>query len=459
MSQVYTPHLYQRIGTQFLYDNPRCQIWAKPGLGKTSMVLSLLDLLKLAGSNFFPCLVIAPLRVASIVWTGEIEKWIAFQGLSIRKIVGDKTQRLAALKATPIADIYTINYENIPWLTAQLGGKWPFRIVVADESTRLKSFRLSGGGKRAHELAKIAKHTGRWINLTGTPAANGLTDLWGQTWFCDFGERLGRSYTQFMQRWFYENPYSHAVSALPQAEKEIHEAIADISMAFRPEDWFSFEKPRYTRVEVELPDAARAAYNEMEAKFFAEIGPMATPVEALSEAAKSMKLLQMASGAVYDAVASTHELHTAKVEALREIMEELNEPLLCAYYFKFTPERIKKLIPEARVMRGERDIEDWNAGKVPLMLVHYQSAGHGISLQYGGRALAYFDQIWDAEVREQVLERLGSARQAQSGLNRVVLVYDILTRGTLDYDVLDRHESKSTVQNALLSARARRRER
>lgn len=456
MAEIYKPQPYQTIGAQLLYDNPRCQLWMKPGMGKSSTVLALFDLLKLAGSNFFPALIIAPLRVARKVWSDEIQKWSRFNGLTLTKILGDKTAREAAIRG-PKTDIYTINYENLPWLIAALGGKWPFKIVVADESTRLKNFRLSGGGMRAHELAKIAKHTGRWINLSGTPASNGLKDLWGQTWFCDFGERLGRSFTKFTQRWFYEDPYAHTIVPHAHSEKEIHEALKDISFAFRPEDWFTFETPRVSKIEVEMPEAAQAAYDEMEDNFFVEMGEHLTPIEALNEAAKSMKLLQMASGAVYDAGRAVHEMHTAKVEGLRGIVEELNEPLLVAYYFKFTPDRIRKDLPDVRVMDSDQDIEDWNAGKIPVMLVHYQSAGHGISLQYGGRALCYFDQIWDMELRDQVLERLGSARQAQSKLNRVVLVYDLIAKGTIDQDVLDRHESKRSVQDALLLARARRR--
>jgi hypothetical protein len=418
------------------------------------MVLRLLDLLKMGGSSFFPALIVAPKRVAELVWSGELEKWECFAGLTLTKILGDRDKRTAALRA-PKTDLYVVNYDNVQWLVEQFKGKpWPFKIVICDESTRLKSFRLNKGGARATALSRIAKYTGRWINLTGTPAPNGLTDLWGQMWFLDFGERLGRTYTQFIQRYFTENAYTHAVTPLPGAEAAIYAAIADITLALRPEDWFDLEKPLYRCVEAELPYPARAIYRRMEREYFTEVGD--AQIEAFNGGVKSMKLLQLASGSIYDAERGSHAVHDAKLEALQDIVSELNEPLLVAYYFKFTPERIQKAFPKARVLRTARDIEDWNAGRVEMMLTHYQSAGHGLNLQDGGRALVYFDQIWDAELREQVLERLGPMRQKQSGYARTVLVYDITAKDTMDMEARERVDSRLSLQEALMLARSRR---
>lgn len=450
----YTPRPYQRIGTQFLLDNQRCNLWAKPGMGKTGMVLSLLDIMKIAGSNFFPALVVAPKRVADIVWPDELAKWDAFEGISLTKILGNRAQRADALLGQP-TDLSVINYENLLSLREHLGGKWPFKTVIADESKRLAGFQLQASTKRADMLADIAQHTGRWINLTGTPATRDLRDLWGQNWFVDFGARLGHSKTKFESRWFQTNPYSRKVKPLPGAEAEIHAAMADVALAFRPEDWFEFEKPRNTRVMVRLPREARRIYDEMDDKLFTTVDGVA--IEAPNGGVRSMKCLQIASGSIYPAVdAAALPIHDAKVEALESVVSELNEPLLVAYYFAFTPARILKAFPKARVLRTKKDINDWNAGRIDLMLVHYQSAGHGLNLQDGGRAVLNFDQVWDEELRQQVVERVGPARQAQSGYKRIVLTYDLVAEGTEDEAVMIQSELKCSMQEALFLARSRR---
>lgn len=451
----YTPHPHQRVGTQFILDHYSCNLWAKPGMGKTGIVLSLLDLLQLGGSDFFPALVIAPKRVADIVWPTELAKWDAFAGMTMTNIPGTHRERAEALRK-PKTDIYVTQYENVQWLVEQFEGKtWPFKIVVADESRRLSGFRLNKGGKRSTALSNIAKFTGRWINLTGTPAPNGLTDLWGQSWFLDFGASLGRTYTQFVDNYFKVDPYTHAETLLPGAGEQIHAKIAPFTLALRPEDWFTLELPRYSTVEVELPPAAKPVYKRMERDYFTEVGAN-IGIEAVNGGVKSMKLLQLASGSIFDASHTAHAVHDAKLEGLESVVSELQEPLLVAYYFTFTPDRIQKLYKNARVLRTARDVDDWNAGKIDMMLVHYQSAGHGLNLQDGGRALVYFDEIWDAELREQVLERLGPMRQKQSGHARTVLVYDIITKDTMDVEARERIDSKLSVQDALMLARARR---
>jgi SNF2 family DNA or RNA helicase len=455
MPSNFTPRPYQTIGTKFLIDTHRCNLWAQPGMGKTSIALSAVDILKMAGSSFFPVLVLAPLRVADLVWQREIEKWAEFEGLTLTKILGDQKGRAAALKRAPVTDLYVCNYDNIPWLTAQFASReWPFKTVISDEATRLKGFRLSHSTVRTRELAKVAKHTGRWINMTGSPTPNGLVDLWGQQWFVDFGQRLGRTFTQFVQRWFHENEYSHSVTPLPGADKEIYAALSDCTLALRAEDWFDLQRPVLARTEVALPASARSLYAEMERKFFLEFDN--TDIEAGTAAIRSSKLLQIASGSVYDSDSEWHDIHDAKLEALENIVEEFNEPLLVACHWQFTYDRIKRLYPKARTLKTQRDQDDWNAGKVQLMMVPYKSASHGIDLQFGGRGLVYFDQIWDLELIEQVLERLGPTRQKQAGFSRNVLVWDLVARDTMDEQARDRVDDKSSVQSALMKARARR---
>lgn len=453
----YIPHPHQRVAQKFLIDTPRANLWMPMGTGKTPAVLSVLDLLQIAGSNFFPALVIAPKRVAQMVWTGEQEKWDAFQNLSITRILGDADQRLLAMRAKK-TDIYVINYDNIQWLMKTLGDRpWPFRIVIADESTRLKNFRLmGGGGARANALSYIARHTGRWINLTGTPATNGLKDLWGQNWFVDFGQRLGRSYASFQKRWFIEEAYTHRVLPIGDADEEIHEAMKDVALAFQLEECLPDVRQSFmVPIEVELPPDARKLYDKMENELFIQLsGP--DGIEALNAMAKATKLLQLASGAIYDADHNTHHVHDAKIEALEEIAESTDENLLVAYHFKFDIPRIQKAFPHARVLASEKDIEDWNAGRIKMLLAHPQSAGHGINLAKGGRNIVFFTHTWDLELRLQIIERLGPARQAQLHTGLATRIFDIIARDTLDVDALARIDSKMTVQQALMLARSRR---
>lgn len=457
MTEHLTLKPHQNIARKFLIDTPRANLWMPMGAGKTPTVLSVLDLLQIAGSNFFPALVIAPKRVAQVVWTGEQEKWDAFSDLSIVRILGDADQRLLAMH-TRKADVYVINYDNVQWLMKTLGDRpWPFKIVIADESTRLKNFRLmDGGGARANALSYIARHTGRWINLTGTPVTNGLKDLWGQNWFVDFGERLGRSYSAFQRRWFIEEAYTHRIIPIGDAEEEIHEAMKDVALAFQLEDCLpNVTEPFHVPIEVELPPDARKLYDAMEKEFFVQIGGP-DGIEAVNAMAKSMKLLQLASGAIYDADHRVHDIHDAKIEALQEIAESTDENLLVAYHFKFDIPRIQKAFPKARVLETEKDIDDWNRGRIKMLLAHPQSAGHGINLARGGRNIVFFTHTWDLELRQQIIERLGAARQAQLDTGLACRIFDITAKDTLDVDALERTTSKLTIQQALMRARSRR---
>lgn len=463
----FVPRPHQALAAKFLLDNKRCMLAAVPGLGKTGTVYMLLETLRMLGSAFFPALVIAPLKVCELTWPAEQKKWDRFQHLKVVTILGEREVREDALMER--ADVYVINYDNVQWLVKHLGKRWPFKIVIADESTRLKSYRGSqqvsvkgkefvrkAGGERARILGDIAMHTGRWINLTGTPAPNGLKDLWGQMWFIDFGERLGRTYSAFMERWFRIDPYTREVKPLPHAEAEIHAAVADVMLAMRAEDWMDVRAPNEITREVELPLAARKLYNEMERTFFAELAS-GKEVSAVNSAVKSSKLLQIASGAVYDADRVSHHLHDAKVEGLKSIVNELGgEPLLLAYWFKFELPMLKKAFPEMRIFEGAKDEADWNAGRIPLMAVHPASAGHGVNLQHGGRAMCHFTLNWDLELRQQISERIGPVRQKQAGFDRAVLHYNLIAKDTLDQEVYDRLTSKASVQESLMKARAAR---
>lgn len=458
MTQLFTPRDHQKLGIRFLRDTPRCNLFATPGAGKTSMVYSLLSTLRMLGSAFFPALVIAPKTVAELTWPAEREKWRQFNDLTVVPILGNERLRTNGMLSW--GDVYVTNYENLPWLIEQYAGKpWPFRIVIADESTKLKGFRSKQGTKRARALSTIARHTGRWINLTGTPAPNGYQDLWGQQWFIDFGQRLGDSYEKYMRRWFVEDQYTHQITLRhPDCKLEIDRLMADCTLSIRAEDWMSVAKPNYVDREVRLPQTTMALYKQMERDFWIEIQQLEArhEVTAVNAAALSQKLLQIASGTVIHDGKTPTFVHDAKIEALRSVVDELQEPLLVAYWYKAEEALLKKAFPDFRIFRDSKDESDWNAGRIPLLGVHPQSAGHGVNLQYGGRAMAHFTHTWNAELREQVEARIGPLRQQQAGLNRAVVHYNLIAMGTLDRDVLDRVAGKMSVQEALMKAHARR---
>src|SRR5665213_2758560 len=227
----YIPRAYGPPCVDFMYRNPRCAIWAPPGFGKTAMVYTLVDQLLLTGSSFFPVLVVAPLMVANLTWPKEVLKWKQFQHIRVSRITGTPAQRADALIRD--ADVYVINYENLTWLIDRMKDHWPFRILVIDESTKVKGFRHKKGRKRSASLDSIISKCGRVIELSGTPAPNGLKDLWGQVYFLDGGARLGRTHTDFMNRWFIQNQYDGTTTARPKANDEIHTALADIAIALR----------------------------------------------------------------------------------------------------------------------------------------------------------------------------------------------------------------------------------
>jgi len=434
---------------------------ADPGLGKTGTSLLALDMLKLVGSNFFPALVLAPKRVADVVWSGEKDKWASFQHLKVVQIAGTEEERLGILRR-PVADLYVCNYELVPWLVAQWPQeRWPFRIVIADECSRLKGFRLNKGTVRSSALADIAQFTGRWWNLTGTPAPNGLQDLWGQMYFIDFGERLKRSYTAFSEAYLMEDPYTRKIKLQNGAAEVIQNAVKDVLVAYRAEDWLDITKPQELPVEFELPPAARAQYKRMEREFFLEIDD--AQITAGTAAIKSSKLLQMCAGSVIDTESGVaHSVHEARLEALDDVLDQIDPaPLLVSYWWTFDPPRVlahlRRRKIAARIYRGKQDELDWNARKFRVMLLHEQSA-FGLNLHEPCRDILHYSFTYNAELWQQMVERVGPARQAQAGKKAAVRIWYAQGRGTIDRDVIDSNFQKITVEQALKRARARSRQ-
>ena len=451
MTEVFKPHDYQFDIVQHIHDHPRCAVWAGMGTGKTASTLLALDTLA-AVEDVFPVLVLAPLRVAKTTWPDEVRKWANFKHLRIVSITGTLKERERALR-TP-ADIYTMNYEHLQWLVAANAVNWPFKTVVADEFTRLKSFRLRKGSIRAKALSRVA-HNGidRFIGLTGTPSPNGLSDLWGQTWFLDQGSRLGRTYGAFEARWFEKGWDGYSIKPRDHSQREIEERLRDLCLTVTG---LPVDEPISNVIEVELPAPARAIYAEMEKEMFAEIEEFG--VEALNAAAKTMKLLQLANGAAYVNDKEWREVHRAKIEALESVIEEAaGAPVLVAYHFKSDLTRLLEAFPKARQLDADpQTIHDWNAGKIPILLAHPASAGHGLNLAQGGNILAFFSVNWALEEHLQIIERIGPMRQKQAGLDRPCFLHFILAANTVDGMVMERLKTKRSVQDILLDAMNRR---
>ena len=343
---------YQKIAIDHLLNHDKSALWAQMGLGKSVSTLTALEIMRFSGLIDRPPIILAPLRVARDVWPDEVKKWEHLQHLTVSPIIGSAGARLSALKTK--ADLYTCNYENISWLIETCGDRWPFGPVILDESTKVKSLRASirqnangtewvqgQGGKRAKALlqAMYRFKTERIIELSGTPAPNGLIDLWGQLFFLDYGERLGRVFDGFKNRWFQSSFDGWGIEPLPHAAGEIHGKVSDICLSLQAADWFDVAKPIDTTIKVQLPPHARKAYKEMEKQFFTEV--QGHQIEAFNAGAKLQKLLQFAAGAAYLGHADDPGarkwtvVHDEKLDALAEIVEELaGAPAIVSYQFK-----------------------------------------------------------------------------------------------------------------------------
>ncbi|HRF73853.1 MAG TPA: SNF2-related protein [Accumulibacter sp.] len=344
---IFSPRDYQGAIVRHIIENPRCALWAGMGTGKTASTLTALEYLDLI-EVVYPALVIAPLRVAESVWPDEVGKWDHLKHLRVSPIVGSIKERIQALRHP--AEIYTVNYETLPWLVEHLGEDWRFPTVVADESTKLKGFRLRQGTQRARALGSVAHaKVERFIELTGTPAPNGLTDLWGQAWYLDAGSRLGRTHSAFIDRWFRLKYDGYGLEPLPHAQGEIQARLADLCLTITAADYLDLPPLIENEIKVELSPAARRIYRAMEKAMFAQIDGHA--IEAFNAAAKTNKCLQLANGAAYvDDAGSWREVHDAKLAALEDIVEEAaGAPVLVAYQFRSVSAPGRKRHPRADV--------------------------------------------------------------------------------------------------------------
>mgnify|MGYP002127498506 CR=1 FL=1 len=481
---IWTPRDYQREMRDFGIDVPRCQVWCSPGGGKTSTGLTIFDHLRWFGeANHL--LVVSTKRIAQYVWSNEIARWDNFKDLSIAVAVGSPEQRLAAVKKRAL--VTTINFENLPWLVETMGDAWYWDMVIADESTKLKSLRIdmrtsstgkvfarqSGGSSRAMAIARVAhKKVRRWICLTGTPAPNGLIDLWAQAWFCDAGQRLGRSFTAYKERWFRQirvgdDAFQFRLEPYAHSDAEIKEALRDITIMIDAKQYMDLPPVVTNVVKVPLPSKARKLYEDMEKEYFIELisARGVEEIEAFNAGSKSMKCRQLASGAIYlkpddgSDTAPWEAVHDSKIEAISDIAEELNgAPLLIAYQFRSDLARLQKAFPKGRYFDDNpRTLQAFRDGKIPQLFIHPASGGHGIDgMQDVCNNIAFFSQTWNLEEFEQVVERIGAVRQVSAGHFRSVYIHLIVAEDTVEEEMVHRIQTKASVQDSLKLAMKRR---
>lgn len=477
---IFNPRDYQIAIGEFALANPRCNIWAGPGSGKTGASYWVVEQ-AMRFDEVQRVLVLSTKNICTLVWGREAAKWQNFCHFRVAVAVGTPTQRLAALRSN--APITTCNYDNLPWLMETMGDQWPWDMVIADESSKLRGLRIevrrhhtsgkvflrSGGGStRAERVARIAhKKVRRWLNLTGSPAANSLEALWGQMWYIDAGARLGRSFNSFRERWFNAVRGSDAHEIIyrptPFAQRQIEDAIRDVTISINARDYMDLPSTLTNVIPVTLPPDAYARYREMEKEFFTEIA--GNEIEAVSAGSKSMKLRQLASGAAYvepDDGSDTKSwvlVHDAKLDALEDLIAGLHgAPLMICYYFKSDLARLMKRFPKGRHFDGKRGtLNDFIAGKYQLMFINPRSGGHGIDgMQQVCQDIAFFSMTWDLEEFEQVIERIGAVRQVSAGFFRDVRVHLLAAEDTIDEEMIERTKTKASVQDSLKNAMKRR---
>ena len=439
----YNPHEYQSYATDFILSHPISAVFLEMGLGKSVITLS--AIFDLCLDSFLVCkvLVIAPLRVARDTWPSEIKKWEHLKGLSYSVAIGTEKERIDALMTR--STMYIINRENVDWLVNKSGIPFDFDMVVIDELSSFKSY----GAKRFKSLLKVRPSVNRIVGLTGTPSSNGLMDLWAEFRILDLGQRLGRYITHYRNTYFTPDKRNAQVifsyKALPGAEDKIYKQISDITISMKSIDYLKMPECIVNEVSVSLNEKEWNIYSKFKDEMVTKLGD--EEIDAVNAAVLSGKLLQMANGAVYDSENKTHIIHDKKLDALEDLIEGANgKPVLVAYWFKHDLERIKNRF-SVRQIKASKDIEDWNDGNIPIAVIHPASAGHGLNLQSGGSTLIWFGLTWSLELYQQT-----NARLYRQGQKDTVIVHHIITKNTIDEDVLLALTKKEKTQDALIDA-------
>ena len=442
----YVPHDYQAHTTQFIIDHPECAIFLGMGMGKTISTLTAIDELIRCRFETRRALVIAPVRVARDTWPAEIKKWDHLAGLRVSPIIGAKAQREAAVRAD--ADIYTIGRENVQWLVDHVGRRWPFDMVVIDE---LSSFK-NPQAKRFKKLLKVRDKITRIVGLTGTPAPNSLLDIWAPFRLIDQGQRLGKYITHYRAQYFTPGKRSgHVVYnwvIRPGADQAIYDNIADITVSMRTTDYLTLPDVTTQHITVALTPKQQQQVDTLKRDMVVDLDEDTT-IDATNAATLSLKLQQLAGGAIYNEDGDGYiVVHDEKIQALVELVEQSggNTMLVC-FWFKHERDRILSAIPNARVLDTAEDFEDWNVGKIPVGLIHPASAGHGLNLQSGGHIMVWFTTPWSLELYDQA-----NARLHRQGQTEPVSIIHIDTANSIDQTVHQALARKDTTQQALITA-------
>jgi len=442
----FEPHPYQAYCIERLISMPRLGLFLEMGLGKTVITLTAIHALKY--DRFAACrvLVIAPKKVAEGTWSREAQKWDHLRRLRVSVALGTEKQRLRALSVD--ADVYVINRENVAWLCEKFSAAWPFDMVVCDEFSSFKSH----SAERFKALRRMLPRISRLVGLTGTPAPNGLQDLWAQIYLLDEGLRLGKTWKAFQDRYFHYNQYNHTLTEKNDAEDTVKALIGDICVSMRAEDYLTMPPLIVDDIPVTLSPQAKAAYARMERDYLLELAD--ATIEAGSAVALTGKLLQLCGGNVYDTQTGTpYTVHGDKLEALAELLEGLHgQHALLFYGFRHEVDKLlavcRKQGLRARLFTAQADADAWNEGEVDVLLAHPASCAYGLNLQAGGHHVIWYTLSWSLELYQQANARLH--RQGQEAER--VIVHRLLVDGGMDIDVAAALEGKRDVQDALMDA-------
>jgi len=446
-------HNYQKYCVDFIVSHPSCALLLDMGLGKTVTTLTAIKKLAYELKEVRKVLVVAPLRVARDTWPTEMGKWEHLRGIPYSVIVGNRKERVEAIERKAL--LYFINRENTEFLVRYYHDqkrRWDFDMVVIDE---LSSFK-SPQAKRFKALRSVRPLVKRWVGLTGTPASNGLIDLWAEMYLLDGGERLGRFISRFRDAYFRPSQYNpqtnivYKYAPLPGAEEKIYGKIADITVSMKARDYLRMPSLITTARTVEMSEAEREKYDTLKRELVLELD--GSDVDAKNAASLAGKLLQIANGSVYDENHDVAVIHGRKLEALEDLVEEANgQSVLVSYWFRHDLTSIlaaaKKWGVDAREIRSSEDIKDWNAGRIPLGLIHPMSAGHGLNLQDGGHIMVWYGLTWSLELYQQT-----NARLYRQGQKHVVTIHHIVCKGTIDEQVLRAIKEKDATQERLIEA-------
>ena len=440
-------HDYQKFAVNHMLNHCESGLFMEMGTGKSCCTLTALNLLLFDTFEIKKPLIIAPLNVAKYTWQDEIDNWAHLKHLKLGKILGDEKSRSKALNSP--ADIYIINRENVAWLVGKVGSAWSFDMLILDELTSFKSSKAI----RFKALKQIRPLVKRVVGLTGTPSPNGYIDLWSQIFLLDQGERLGKFKTHFIDRFFTVDPktvYSGYPKQIPRdfSLEAIQGLIGDICISMKSEDYLELPGRVHRIINVHLSDAEMQAYEEFE-KSQIMLLPEGEAISVANAAALRGKLVQFANGAIYDETRAYHVVHDAKLDMLEELVDVATSPVLIFYRFKHDLDRMQKRLKSyaPRLLTSEKDKNDWNEGKIKVLLAHPASAGHGLNLQKGGNNVIWFGDPDSLELYQQA-----NARLDRQGQVKQVIIQHMATVGTIDEAIAQALIGKADVQEALMQA-------